>query len=124
MRVSKAMLTKISWVLILTLMLTGEASEKMNHRSHFLSLPLGIMAIIATVAWALWALYISRNTRADALITRSFPFLLPTALLLAGMNISIWYWIGILLSAFLIWTLFVGNKSFLTWAKSLEPEKE
>ncbi|WPF66840.1 MULTISPECIES: hypothetical protein [unclassified Corynebacterium] len=124
MRISKAMATKVIWVLVLSLMLVGEANDGIDAHSHFLAPTLGIITIVAAVTWALWALYISRSTRADLFIKRTFTFLLPIFLLVAAMNISFWSWIGISLTTFLIWALLVSNEAFLTWAKNLEADTE
>ncbi|KQB83608.1 hypothetical protein [Corynebacterium oculi] len=122
MRVSKAMATKVIWILVLALMLAGEANDGIDARHHFLSPTLGVITIAATVAWALWGFYISRSTRADVFIKQTFTLLLPIFLLVAAMNISFWYWIGLLFFIFLVWALLVSNEGFLTWAKNLESE--
>lgn len=124
MRVTKAMATKVIWVLVLSLMLVGEANDGIDAHSHALAPALGISTIAATAAWAIWGFYISRSTRADLFIKRTFTFLWPIFLLVAAMNIDFWHWIGVLFFVFLIWALLVSNENFLTWAKNLESGTE
>ncbi|WP_018119061.1 hypothetical protein [Corynebacterium mastitidis] len=120
MRVSKATVTKIVWLLVLAFPLFGGTGA----RYHPFSALFGIATALAAAGAVVWGLRIMKTTRADVFITRTFSVFWPLYLLLAAAGIGSWEWLSVLIWPFVIWMTIVENHYFLTWAKSLEPETE